>query len=618
VDDKDLEQLEQQEAQEQKETEAANKTAHVAGKAAATYFGGKAGAEAYDAISKTQLGKKLEEKAGESIKNNRQLNKAAQKLNDSGALDAADQVMDMGNKSQGTPKTPSSAGNGKPQSTPNTGPTTNNSSDSGTGTTKLPENAKPATISILVILLFSFIPIFLIVVVIFIIISLLGGAKNGLAMNGYYAMRCPEVTVVFTDKQNNYEVTDIKTYPLEEYVAGVVAGEVGFLGSTEVDKAFAIAARSYFFANESNCTIESSDRKQVFRELTTTQTDKLAIEATEATKGKVLLKDNNLYSTQYDAFACIEKDDNYYTISQAEQKIPITWLESKINPSSIPDWFICNGSENLKNHHGNGLSQYGSLYLAEEKGYTYEEILAFYLGKEDITISSGFLTSIAGLEVKNTTSATNLDRPLGELLNENGASIEDMNAFIKESVESVGKGTRAGVVAAAVSQINYLYDNFNVNIPYYWGGAYIGYGVYDSLGAITSGSTSTGGKTYIRKGFDCSGFVSWAIKNGGYKFGRFVTGGFHNAFSGDSCDITDQNCIGQPGDLINSKTCHVQMIVAVDEASGKYMIAESTGSIGVVMHEWNMHSQNCGRSNETRILHMDSFYNNPNNVDPNY
>ena len=263
------------------------------------------------------------------------------------------------------------------------------------------------------------------------------------------------------------------------------------------------------------------------------------------------------------------------------------------------------------------MSQYGSLYLAEEKGYTYDEILAFYYG-DDVTISSGYLTSIAGLEVKNTTSATNLDRPLGELLNENGASIEDMNAFIKESVESVGKGTRAGVVAAAVSQINYLYDNFNVNIPYYWGGAYIGYGVYDSLGAITSGSTSTGGKTYIRKGFDCSGFVSWAIKNGGYKFGRFVTGGFHNAFSGDSCDITDQNCIGQPGDLINSKTCHVQMIVAVDEASGKYMIAESTGSMGVVMHEWNMHSQNCGRSNETRILHMDSFYNNPNNVDPNY
>lgn len=613
MDEKKLEVSDEQEEQKQQEAEAANKTAHVAGKAAATYFGGNVGAKAYDKLSQTKLGKNLENQIGKKIQKNRQANRMAQKLNNSGALDAADKAIDAasGNGTGGSGGNSSSL---SLSSVSNLGKKSSNSSTKDKGLITIP-NMKKAAIKVLIIAIPT--AIFLLFAVFLITIAIEGNEK-GIAMNGYYAMRCPEVTVVFTDKQNNYEVTDIKTYPLEEYVAGVVAGEVGFLGSTEVDKAFAIAARSYFFANESNCTIESSDRKQVFRELTTTQTDKLAIEATEATKGKVLLKDNNLYSTQYDAFACIEKDDNYYTISQAEQKIPITWLESKINPSSIPDWFICNGSENLKNHHGNGLSQYGSLYLAEEKGYTYEEILAFYLGKEDITISSGFLTSIAGLEVKNTTSATNLDRPLGELLNENGASIEDMNAFIKESVESVGKGTRAGVVAAAVSQINYLYDNFNVNIPYYWGGAYIGYGVYDSLGAITSGSTSTGGKTYIRKGFDCSGFVSWAIKNGGYKFGRFVTGGFHNAFSGDSCDITDQNCIGQPGDLINSKTCHVQMIVAVDEASGKYMIAESTGSMGVVMHEWNMHSQNCGRSNETRILHMDSFYDNPNNVDPNY
>lgn len=613
MDKKKLEVSDEQEEQKQQEAEAANKTAHVAGKAAATYFGGNVGAKAYDKLSQTKLGKNLENQIGKKIQKNRQANRMAQKLNNSGALDAADKAIDAasGNGTGGSGGNSSSL---SLSSVSNLGKKSSNSSTKDKGLITIP-NMKKTAIKVLIIAIPT--AIFLLFAVFLITITIEGNEK-GIAMNGYYAMRCPEVTVVFTDKQNNYEVTDIKTYPLEEYVAGVVAGEVGFLGSTEVDKAFAIAARSYFFANESNCTIESSDRKQVFRELTTTQTDKLAIEATEATKGKVLLKDNNLYSTQYDAFACIEKDDNYYTISQAEQKIPITWLESKINPSSIPDWFICNGSENLKNHHGNGLSQYGSLYLAEEKGYTYEEILAFYLGKEDITISSGYLTSIAGLEVKNTTSATNLDRPLGELLNENGASIEDMNAFIKESVESVGKGTRAGVVAAAVSQINYLYDNFNVNIPYYWGGAYIGYGVYDSLGAITSGSTSTGGKTYIRKGFDCSGFVSWAIKNGGYKFGRFVTGGFHNAFSGDSCDITDQNCIGQPGDLINSKTCHVQMIVAVDETSGKYMIAESTGSMGVVMHEWNMHSQNCGRSNETRILHMDSFYNNPNNVDPNY
>ena len=58
----------------------------------------------------------------------------------------------------------------------------------------------------------------------------------GMATSGYYAMRCEEVTVYFVDRNNNYEITNTKTYPLEEYVAGVVAGEVAFLGSIEVDK----------------------------------------------------------------------------------------------------------------------------------------------------------------------------------------------------------------------------------------------------------------------------------------------------------------------------------------------------------------------------------------------
>ena len=603
--------------EKQKEEEAANKTAHVAGKAAATYFAGPLGAKAYDELSKTKMGQNLENQMGKRLQKDRRANRAAQRLNDSGALDAADKAIDAANSkgtsgAGNTPNMPSTISNSNTQSKSlnsnnQSNDSKSNSDTQGKGTVKT-SALKKATIKVMIIVL----PIVLFCLfIVFFIAAIIGGNENSdIAMNGYYAMRCPEVTVTFVDE--NYVPTEVKTYPLEEYVAGVIGGEVGMFNSPEVYKAFAISARTYFLTAETNCSIESSDRYQVFKEENITDGTRAAA---EETKGKVLLRDKDIFQTEYDAFACIDKDDDYYTIAQQEQKIPITWINSRINVNSKPEWFICDGT--LREHHGRGMSQYGSLYLAEEKGYTYDEILAFYYG-EDVTISSGYLTSIAGLEVKNTTSATNLDRPLGELLNENGASIEDMNAFIKESVESVGKGTRAGVVAAAVSQINYLYDNFNVNIPYYWGGAYIGYGVYDSLGAITSGSTSTGGKTYIRKGFDCSGFVSWAIKNGGYKFGRFVTGGFHNAFSGDSCDITDKNCIGQPGDLINSKTCHVQMIVAVDEASGKYMIAESTGSMGVVMHEWNMHSQNCGRSNETRILHMDSFYNNPNNVDPNY
>lgn len=444
-----------------------------------------------------------------------------------------------------------------------------------------------------------------------------GNKKSGLVLGGYYSVRCPEVTVIFVDKQNGYTETGSKTYSLEEYVAGVIAGEVAYLGNYEVDKVYAIAARSYFLTHDDgNCTIEASDRKQAFRELTENQNDQMALQAAEETAGQVLLKNNEVYGSQYDAFACIAEDSNYYTISQGNQKIPKEWVESRINKERHPNWFICNGKENLSNHHGNGMSQFGALYLASEKGYTYDEIISFYLGDEVKISSNGLMTSVAGLEIKNTTNSQLLTAPISNILSTNGATIKDMDDFIYRNVTEAGKGTREAVVTAAVSQINYLYDNYKVRAPYYWGGNYQRYGMPSNLGAKTVTSCSST-SCYYNVGFDCSGFVSWAIKNGGYTLNRLTTVGFDSKFSSNSCNIKDSNCIGQPGDLINSRECHVQMIVAVDESSGKYMVAESTGSLGVVMREWNMHSSNCGNS-ETRILHMDSYYNNSNNVDPNY
>ena len=93
--------------------------------------------------------------------------------------------------------------------------------------------------------------------------------------------------------------------------------------------------------------------------------------------------------------------------------------------------------------------------------------------------------------------------------------------------------------------------------------------------------------------------------------------GFHDKFSSNSCNITSYDCIGKPGDLINSRNSHVQMIVAVDQNAGKYMVVEATGSQGLIMREWNMHIGNTS-GEQTLILNMDSFYNNPNNIDPNY
>lgn len=71
------------------------KTAHTAGKAAATYFGGSAGGMAYDMASKTKLGQAIEKKAGNAINKNPAMRRASQIADKSGALDAANKGMDV-------------------------------------------------------------------------------------------------------------------------------------------------------------------------------------------------------------------------------------------------------------------------------------------------------------------------------------------------------------------------------------------------------------------------------------------------------------------------------------------------------------------------------------------
>lgn len=74
--------------------DSAQKTAHTAGKTAATHFGGPVGGKLYDAASKTKLGQALEKGAGKAINRNPTMRRASQVADKSGALDAANTGMD--------------------------------------------------------------------------------------------------------------------------------------------------------------------------------------------------------------------------------------------------------------------------------------------------------------------------------------------------------------------------------------------------------------------------------------------------------------------------------------------------------------------------------------------
>lgn len=563
------------------------------------------------------LGKKMS-RLNRFAPSGKRAQKLLNKLSESGASDKIGKAAAMKNRGKGGNGAKKSS-NGNTQSKGNNGiikPT--KSTNTPTSNNELGKNSndriklKTPIIKVITTIIIPLIPLFFILLLAIFILSFFsdddssGGVAGG--VGGYYPIDCQDVTVILVDE--NYEITGNATYELEDYVAGVINNEVGMFGNIEVYKQIAIAARTYFVKNKNDdCSIEASDRRQTFSEVTdSTPNGDLMKQAAEETKGQVLLnKDGELINSEYDAFCSIEVDNNYYTIKQKKQKIPKNWVDSQ---SGIADEWKqgdCSGN------HGRGMSQWGSYYLATEENYTYDKLIAYYLGSENVSISSeGFMSSIAGLEIKATTNASyELNQPISTFLSSKGSSLAQYNSFIKESVQQVGAGTREGVVTAAVSAINYLYDNFNTKLPYYWGGHYPNaIGIPESFGNNTPSSTSPGGNRYPYVSFDCSGFVNWAIVNGGYIFGDTNT--YASRFPG--CNITNSSCKGQPGDLIDTPS-HVVMIVSVDEDNNRYFVAESTGS-GVIIQPHGMHDKVYGV--ESTVVHMDSFYSNNSNVNSNY
>lgn len=89
--------FEKKQQEEKEKQEAGKNTAHVAAKGAATYFGGAVGGRAYDALSRTKAGQRLENTAGKAISKTPGLGQINKKLNDTGAVDAADKAVDVVN-----------------------------------------------------------------------------------------------------------------------------------------------------------------------------------------------------------------------------------------------------------------------------------------------------------------------------------------------------------------------------------------------------------------------------------------------------------------------------------------------------------------------------------------
>lgn len=173
-----------------------------------------------------------------------------------------------------------------------------------------------------------------------------------------------------------------------------------------------------------------------------------------------------------------------------------------------------------------------------------------------------------------------LHEPLDSFLESQGSSLEEFNNLIASNVDDAGYGTRAGVVAASVTLIAELGNNYSVKIPYFWGG---GHGQMQVGASGNWGSSScqayANGQSYDYCGLDCSGFAAWAIYNGGFNIAARTAGTFQNLPGARRVSLKG-SAVLQPGDLLESSG-HIVIVVEVTDSG--YVCAEASGnSTGVL------------------------------------
>lgn len=223
-----------------------------------------------------------------------------------------------------------------------------------------------------------------------------------------------------------------------------------------------------------------------------------------------------------------------------------------------------------------------------------------------------------------------------------------LDQILAYRINKAGYQTRAGVVAAGrfltlefPYKISYFYENGRVHESgvnfvdgegrYYHQGLYLSLDKYNSLSKSIAGpamwgcpltnyedAEEWGFKKYARvpNGLDCSGFVTWAILNGGFDVGDIGAG--ESAYTEQLTDRGEYTKLTQSlidsgtikvGDLFNF-TGHIALIIGIDNDS--YYVAESLNTFrGLVMKKYSKSRVN---RNFTHVVLMDDYYKEDGNI----
>lgn len=255
-------------------------------------------------------------------------------------------------------------------------------------------------------------------------------------------------------------------------------------------------------------------------------------------------------------------------------------------------------------------------YKLATEGKDYEQILVEHYSSSNATgMSSGTCSNYGNIDYGNyelsSEGDTILNERLDKFLESKGTSLEEFNKLIASNVEKNGYGTRAGVVAAAVTLIAELGNNYNVKVPYFLSGGHHDGVKTGAVGYWGSGYEDDGrkcvysgyGNIYTVCGLDCSGFVPWAIKNGGFQVGVNLAGNFQNLSGAQKVSLDSGSPVLQPGDLLESEG-HIVLVVGIDENTHQYICAEASGKNSGVLFTRRPYSGGSGYWG----VKMDGYY----------
>ena len=398
---------------------------------------------------------------------------------------------------------------------------------------------------------------------------------NGVTSTGTVELSNLKVEIINCDgKADNYEVLD--TVDFEKYILGVALAEAGASSPDEALKAQMIAVRNFTLTRNSgmcpshpeSCFHGYNESTGIIRMRACTN-DQVYWDYTKDCPKIERPGQPTLYCEGVDGSTDIWKK----ALSEERQK------EVEALANSVMGEVLLDENGNVLKL-GYQADETDKFIADANAGKSYVEILEGVYGSSSYSSAKCSYGGIFdyGDYTLSSENTTILHEPLEDFLEDNGTSLEEFNELIADNVDDAGWGTRAGVVAAAVTLIGELGDNYGVKVPYYWGGGHYDGVVDGALGywGSTQCHTYANNQHYNYCGFDCSGFVPWAIKNGGFKKGVDLASNFQNMPNARKVKLTNEPQL-QPGDLLESDG-HIILVVGIDEASKQYICAEAMGN----------------------------------------